>query len=154
MEIKTGGRQNGQKIHNAIKLLDYINNLPENKIYGIQKVSKDITILIKEECIPIQKLQDIFEQRLHKYQKADDGKYKQEYLTRGELELVDRYKECSELYKLLFQNDVYKLNLDFISKQKVKDKIKELEEEGYWDFYEEVDLKKTIKILKNFLEED
>ena len=38
-------------------------------------------------------------------------------------------------------------------RNKIKDKIKELEDEGYWDFYEEVDLKKTIKILKDLLEE-
>ena len=58
MEIKTGGRENGQKIHNAIKLLAYINNLPENKMYGIQVISKNITILTKEECIPIKKAKE------------------------------------------------------------------------------------------------
>lgn len=83
----------------------------------------------KDEFIPKSKLEEILKQRLKKYQDADDGEYKQDYLTRGELELVDRYKECSELYKQLFEEDVDKLELDYIPKSKVQEKIKELEKD-------------------------
>lgn len=71
------------------------------------------------------KLAEILKQRLKKYQDADDGEYKQEYLTRGELELVDRYKECSELLKILCEEDIYKIELDYIPKSKVREKIEE-----------------------------
>lgn len=91
-EIKfaIGGRQNGQNIYNAIKLLEYINNLPTNKMYGIQRFTKGVTILTKNEVIP---------------------------------------------------------------KRKIEEQIKKLESDGYWDFYENVDLEKTINILKQLLEE-
>ena len=58
MEIKTGGRQNGQRIYSALKILDYINSMSENKMCGIQKISKNITIFTKEECIPIKKIEN------------------------------------------------------------------------------------------------
>lgn len=42
---------------------------------------------------------------------------------------------------------------NYISKEKIKNKINQLEEEGYWEFYEIADLDKTIQILKKILEE-
>ena len=99
----------------------------------------------KDEFILKSKLEEILKQRLKKYQDADDGEYKQDYLTRGELELVDRYKECSELYKQLFNEDVDKLELDYIPKSKVKEKIEELDKE-----YKEIALKYTEEELDNY----
>ena len=82
-----------------------------------------------QNTIPKSKIKEVLEQRLKKYQDADDGKYKQDYLTRGEYELVDRYKECSELLKILCEEDIYKIDLDYIQKSKIKEKIEELEKE-------------------------
>lgn len=41
---------------------------------------------------------------------------------------------------------------DCIERQKIKNKIKELEENGYWNFLESRDLEITINILKKLLE--
>lgn len=51
MEIKTGGRGNGQTIHNAIKFIEYLETLEIGKMYGIQRCSKGITVLTKYEVI-------------------------------------------------------------------------------------------------------
>ena len=39
----------------------------------------------------------------------------------------------------------------YISKEAIRKKIKEIEENGYWDFLEERDCEKTINILKELL---
>lgn len=57
-EIKIGGRENGNRIYNSIKLLDYIDSLPLNKMYGIQRISKVITVLTKDEVVLTQKIKD------------------------------------------------------------------------------------------------
>lgn len=44
MEILSGGRPNGQIIHNALKLYDYINSLPDNAL--IRCVKKDNIFLL------------------------------------------------------------------------------------------------------------
>lgn len=52
VEFKTGGRGNVHRMLNASKMLDYIDSLTESKMYGIQKCSKGITVVTKEEVIP------------------------------------------------------------------------------------------------------
>lgn len=75
MEIKIGGRSNGQSIYNAIKFLDYINNIPENKMYGIIK-TKRITILTKQEVISIQKVENKIEELNKRIKQIEkDSKY-------------------------------------------------------------------------------
>lgn len=51
MEIKTGGRENGQTVYNAIKFIKYLETLEIGKMYGIQKCCKGITVLTKNEVI-------------------------------------------------------------------------------------------------------
>lgn len=51
-EIKIGGRSNGKSLENAITFMKYIDELENNKLYGIKK-SGNITLLTKTECIPI-----------------------------------------------------------------------------------------------------
>lgn len=82
---------------------------------------------LKNNYIPKSKIKQILKCRLKKYQEDDDGRYEEkEYLTRGELELVDRYKECSELLKLFCDEDIYKIKLDYIPKSLVEEKIEEI----------------------------
>lgn len=40
-----------------------------------------------------------------------------------------------------------------ISKDKVKEKIEKIDENGYWDFLEERDIEKTKEILQELLED-
>ena len=117
--------------NSRIKSLDYT-ALAEEMEMGLWMSKADV----EEYYIPIESLNDyiekselleILKQRLKKYQDANDGEYKQEYLTRGELELVDRYKECSELLKILCKEDIYKIKLDYIPKSKVKELAKKYE---------------------------
>ena len=68
----------------------------------LDEISKLDKIGIKgKKYISESKIKEFFASRLEKYQEADDGSYEQDYLTRGELELVDRYKECKEIARIL-----------------------------------------------------
>ena len=65
-EMKLGGRINGQTIENAFTFLKYLDELKANKMYGIVKCGKAITLLTKQEVISksrvkekIQKYNDI-----------------------------------------------------------------------------------------------
>ena len=75
MEFKIGGRNNGQSLYNASKLLDYINKLPEDKMYGILK-AKGITIMTKDEVISKNKVENIIQTEIEKLkilaEKSDD----------------------------------------------------------------------------------
>ena len=63
-----------------------------------------------------------------------------------------------ELEEATEERDMYLRQLNrvfdngFISKKKIEDKIKELDENGYWEFLEQRDLDKTINILQELLE--
>ena len=57
-----------------------------------------------------------------------------------------------------FAEEFEELDLDYveenyISKDKIREQIKSLDDEGYWEFCNDVDLEKTINILKELLEE-
>ena len=77
--------------------------------------------------------------------------------------LEKQNKEINEKDKLLKFNRNYinKLEQDLfenasnyvISKEAIRKKIKEIDENGYWDFLEERDCEKTINILKEILGE-
>ena len=70
-------------------------------------------------------------------------------------EIID--KQQKEINKLNNKNKKIKYfsnNLfidDYISKEAIREKIKEIDENGYWDFLEERDCEKTINILKELL---
>lgn len=46
------------------------------------------------------------------------------------------------------------IKLNFISKSKVKDKIEEIQEEGYWLFTTDRDSDKCVEVLQKLLEEN
>lgn len=73
LSLKLGGRENGQKIYNTINLLHYIDELPIGKMYGIQRVTKDITILTKKEVVLKQKNEELKE----KIKELEDENYVQ-----------------------------------------------------------------------------
>ena len=50
-KFKVGGRNSGQTFTNAMTLLKYIDELQPNKMYGIMKAGKSITLLTKNEVI-------------------------------------------------------------------------------------------------------
>lgn len=84
---------------------------------------------VNAKFIPKSKIKEFFTSRLEKYQEADDGAYEQDYLTRGELELVDRYKECKEIAKILLEEEIEaEIPQDCIPKSKVEEKIEELKQ--------------------------
>lgn len=61
-QFKTGGRTAGQTLYNEVKLLNYINKLELNKMYGITKAGKGITLLTKSEVIPKSKVKEKIEE--------------------------------------------------------------------------------------------
>lgn len=83
-DIKIGGRSNGQSIYNAIKFLEYIETLSDNKMYGIIK-TKGITMLTKSEVLPKQEIKDI----LNKYAKKEID-YAPEFYKELKLLLEDK----------------------------------------------------------------
>lgn len=48
MEILSGGRQNEQIIHNALKLYDYINSLPDNALIRCVKKRQYLLIMYRK----------------------------------------------------------------------------------------------------------
>lgn len=67
-KIKTGGRSNGKSLENAITFMKYLDELENNKLYGIKK-SGNITLLTKTECIPI----SLIEKRKEEIETMYDG---------------------------------------------------------------------------------
>lgn len=65
--------------------------------------------------------------------------------------LEKQQKEIKELKsKTQIISPLY-IKENYISKEAIRKKIKEIEENGYWDFLEERDCEKTINILKELL---
>ena len=111
--------------------------------------------LVKNHYISKEDLKKFFGERLLKYQEADDGNYDKAYLTRGELELVDRYGECKEIAEILLKEKV-EIPRECISKDKIRDKIKEIKdyiEEFKPQGYIEDELNAKISVLKELLGE-
>ena len=84
-------------------------------------------------------------------------------IQNNNLEWQEKYKELKKKIENSKQFQVYisgmrsgkellnKYINDSIPKNKIREKIKEIEENGYWDFLEKRDYEKTIKILKELL---
>jgi len=106
----------------------------------------------EENYLPKSEIKDFFRERLLKYAEADDGRYDKPYLTRGELELVDRYGECKEIAKILLAEKV-ELPKECISKDRIREKINKLEDSLWQKGYED-EKSYTIKVLKKILKED
>lgn len=105
LNLKLGGREGGQKIYNAIKLFYYIDELPVGKMYGIQKVSKGITILTKEEVVLKQKYEELKE----KIKELEDENYVQKKIIFEDCipkqELIDKIDELEQDIKEFEQID-------------------------------------------------
>lgn len=107
----------------TIKQLQEENEELKNKYATFIKMSSEVIA----NSILKSKLKEFFSSRLEKYQEADDGKYEQDYLTRGELELVDRYKECKEIAKIILEEEINsEVPQNCIPTSLVKEKIEEL----------------------------
>lgn len=55
-EFKMGGRDNGKTLNNAITFIKYLDELETNKMYGIMKCGRSITLLTKEKVITQSKI--------------------------------------------------------------------------------------------------
>ena len=65
--------------------------------------------------------------------------------------LEKQQKEIEELKsKTQIISPLY-IKENYLPKEAIKEKIKEIDENGYWDFLEERDCEKTINILKKLL---
>lgn len=108
----------------TIKQLQEENEELKNKYATFIKMSSEVIA----NSILKSKLKEFFSSRLEKYQEADDGKYEQDYLTRGELELVDRYKECKEIAKIILEEEINsEVPQNCIPTSLVKEKIEKLD---------------------------
>lgn len=117
LTFKVGGRRNSQRIYNALEFLNYIDELPKNKMYGIQRVTKDITILTKEEVVLKQKYEEL-----------------KDILIETEIDLEEKDKEISNLKTELdiAWEDWNNLEQGSYEEEfRLKEKIKELEDENY-----------------------
>lgn len=118
-EIEVNHRKENGKLREKVKGLE-----EKNRIFALEGSKVRLQIHIENNYIPKLKLKEFFSSRLEKYQEADDGRYEQEYLTRGELELVDRYKECKEIAEIILKQEVKnEIPQDCIPKSVIKEKI-------------------------------
>ena len=72
----------------------------------------------------------------------------------SELRLLDedKVKEIIKKGLMVYHAEEHKVySHSYIRKREIEEKIKELEDNGYWDFLETRDLELTIKILKELL---
>lgn len=117
LTFKVGGRRNRKRIYNALEFLNYIDELPVGKMYGIQRVSKGITILTKEEVVLKQKyeeLKDIF------IETENDLEEKDKEISNLKTEIDIAWEDWNNL-----EQDSYEEEF------RLKEKIKELEDENY-----------------------
>ena len=118
-EIEESHRKENGELRERVKELE-----EKNRIFALEGSKVRLQIHIENNYIPKLKLKEFFSSRLEKYQEADDGRYEQEYLTRGELELVDRYKECKEIAEIILKQEVKnEVPQDCIPKSVIKEKI-------------------------------
>lgn len=91
---------------------------------------------VDHECDRLEKIDFEKDMKIKELQKENEELKNQEETARKVNELlVERYSTS-------------------IPVQKVKDKIEELKENGYWNYLEERDLETTIEILKKLLESE
>lgn len=117
LNLKLGGIGNSQKIYDTYNLLHYIDELSVGKMYGIQRVTKDITILTKEEVVLKQKYEEL-----------------KDILIETEIDLEEKDKEISNLKTELdiAWEDWNNLEQGSYEEEfRLKEKIKELEDENY-----------------------
>ena len=57
------------------------------------------------------------------------------------------------IFELGKESSGQRIEYDYIPKSKIKEKIEELKENGYWNYLEERDLETTIDVLQELLEE-
>lgn len=69
------------------------------------------------------------------------------------LQQKEKSKIIGNIYEIKIEDLELVLKPYYIPKKKIKDKIEELEENGYWHFLENRDLELTQKILQELLEE-
>ena len=126
------------------------------RITYCNELEKDLFENCSNYVISKDKIRNFFEERLLKYTEADDGKYDKPYLTRGELELVDRYGECKEIAEILLAEKI-ELPKECIRKDKIREKIKEVEngkEKYIFERLTSEDIRRTIITnLEELLEE-
>lgn len=105
LNSKLRGKANSQKIYNAYNLLHYIDELSVGKMYGIQRVTKDITILIKKEVVLKQKNEELQE----KIKELEDENYVQKKIIFEDCipkqELIDKIDELEQDIKEFEQID-------------------------------------------------
>lgn len=70
-EFKMGGRENGKTLENAVKFIEYLDDLSIGKIYGVLKVSKEITMLTKSEVIYKSKIESKFNEKIIELRKIE-----------------------------------------------------------------------------------
>lgn len=69
------------------------------------------------------------------------------------LQQKEKSKIIGNIYEIKIEDLELVLKPYYIPKKKIKEKIEELEENGYWHFLENRDLELTQKILQELLEE-
>lgn len=83
-EITTGkryGKCREQSIRNTYKLLNYIESLEGNKLYGIMKGSKGVTLLTETEVILKTKIENKIQELNKQYEEMGSGSLLREILT-------------------------------------------------------------------------
>lgn len=161
LEFKEYMRELEEKLDSSRKANELLNKTNNELRLEIRttysKVVNDIIskFNLGDDFIPKSKIKEFFTSRLEKYQEADDGSYEQDYLTRGELELVDRYKECKEIARILLEEEIEpEIPQNCISKSRIKEKIEELKQHNYKGNLDDIDfINKITNELQELLEE-
>ena len=85
--------------------------------------------------------------KIYKFQKRCEVNIKILDLLEKQQKEIEELKSKTQIISPLYVKENY------LPKEAIRKKIKEIDENGYWDFLEERDCEKTINILKELLGE-
>ena len=146
----------GSIMHIEIRNMEKILNLLEKQQKEIKELKEDIEEYYKPTL-------DIFDEREYRKKYLEERRKEEPNLLYPDGdEIYKRYYEQKEIIKELQLNikdlksktqiisPLY-VKENYVPKEVIRKKIKEIDENGYWDFLEKRDCEKTINILKELL---
>lgn len=116
MKFQVGGRNSGQTIYDAFKIMNYIKGLEDNKIYGIIK-RRGIILLTKTECIPSTKIEHLI-RKLEQCNLED---------TERVLTYEEMRRNCKDsFYKKSYQRTIDISNASRMTRENIIEMLKEI----------------------------
>ena len=133
-------KNNKDKINKADELI----NIQEIILSDYERVLKENEILKEEK-----------EQAWEEWNNLEQGSHETEQKLKQQIKKLQKENELAKKQVEYDKTHIYTpqtIKLNYIPIQKVKDKIEEIQEEGYWLFTTDRDSDKCVEVLQELLE--